>query len=109
MLCTAGDGELILASDPTRGCRHDFPPVGQEGLCFLVIASPSLADVCLARSRITCHATALLLLRHSGYLAGALLHTVVYRFVAGQCRVQTCYNVLVSLACCQSLCSVDLQ
>ena len=34
VLCIVGDGELILASDPTRGSRHDFPPVGQEGLRF---------------------------------------------------------------------------
>ena len=32
--CTVGDGELILASNPTRGSRHDFPPVGPEGHCF---------------------------------------------------------------------------
>ena len=34
VLCTVGDGELILDSDPTRKSRHDFPPVGQEGHCF---------------------------------------------------------------------------
>ena len=34
VLCTVGDEEVILASDPTRGSRHDFPPVGQEGHCF---------------------------------------------------------------------------
>ena len=25
VLCTVSDGELILAYDPTRGSRHDFP------------------------------------------------------------------------------------
>ena len=34
VLCTVGDGELLLASDPTRGSRHDFPLVGQEGHSF---------------------------------------------------------------------------
>ena len=39
MLCSVGDGELVLASDPTRESRHDFPS-SRPGrtLLFLVIS-----------------------------------------------------------------------
>ena len=38
VLCTVGDGELLLASDPTRVSRQDFPPVARKDIAFLVIS-----------------------------------------------------------------------